>query len=190
MKDFWKLFDRIYVINIPSRSDRLQSIEDQMKSLAIPEYTRKDGIIVNAGVTLKDREAGCKAAHLNIIREAKELGLNRILIFEDDTVFESNAKEVLQKFKEFIAATDYDIFYLGANVFEGHYYCLHAYIVNKQFYDKMLSYESVDKPIDVSIAEGLGNFLCANPRIAYQRSGYSDIQKTDIVYDKLLREGK
>lgn len=190
MIDFWKLFDRIYVINLPSRIDRLQAIEEQMKSVLIPEYHRRDGIIVNEGKILKDREEGCKLAHLGVIQEAKDNNFNRILVLEDDCIFENNTKETLLKYKDSIEKSEYDIFYLGANIYQGRYYSLHAYIVNKSMYDIFLSYKSIDKPIDVLVAEGPGKFYCIDPRIAYQSAGYSDILKQDVFYDQLLRSGK
>ena len=191
MNNIWnELFDRIYAINLPFRPDRLESIEDEMKSVGITEYYLKLGVIVNDGKTLEDRERGCRLAHMTVIQEAKDLNLNRILLLEDDTAFEDNADVEVLKNKELLKLDTWDLFYLGANVWQGQYYSLHAYAVNKRAYDKLLSYRNIDKPLDVLIVDNLqkeGNCHCIKPRICYQKEGYSNIQNEVKNYDNFLR---
>lgn len=70
-------FDKIYVINLDSRVDRMESIRSQFNKIGL-EFTRFSAIKETNGVN------GCRLSHLAILKDAKEQGYKKILICEDD----------------------------------------------------------------------------------------------------------
>lgn len=83
------LFDRIYVINLPERSDRRKEVLAELKRVGL----RHDDPLVQVwrAVRPSDRgdfrsigARGCFLSHLGVLEDAIAQGLDRILIIEDD----------------------------------------------------------------------------------------------------------
>ena len=67
--DFKELFPRTYIINIPEHIQRLEDTKKELAKIGLNDYIVFNGIKINDGKTLQDRENGCKLSHLSIIEE-------------------------------------------------------------------------------------------------------------------------
>lgn len=105
-------FDRIYVVNLPERTDRLQQAICEMNKYNIPfevfegfECDNRDGV------------NGIFLSIYKIIEKCYFNGIENVLIFEDDVLFVNNPQEYFKKidWSLFKYGELYDIFYLGLN---------------------------------------------------------------------------
>jgi glycosyl transferase family 25 len=89
---FAQYFDRVYIINLPSRVDRLTSILRELDRLGFDE-ARARIFVPDAPVPCESNEFPSKGvygnflSHLGILREARQLKANRTLVLEDDAIF-------------------------------------------------------------------------------------------------------
>ena len=113
------VFDRVCVINLKRRQDRLETfwknIEECKWPFKKPEVVEAiDGQIVRApkGWTAGDGAYGCKVTHCRTLEMALMEGVQHLLVLEDDAVFITDFVERLKQF--FIALPkDYDGLCLG-----------------------------------------------------------------------------
>ena len=102
-------FTKIFVINLPERTDRLLDIAEQLYKWNIPYE------LVNA-VKHENGAEGLRITVEGIFREAVKQEWESILIFEDDAIFVDsggNPNEVMEKVVKQLPKT-WDILYLGA----------------------------------------------------------------------------
>jgi len=191
------LFDAIYVINLDSRPDRMIEFKKGMKPLHLDEHriTRFSGIVPPNGVGA----LGCTLSHLEIVREAKEKGYKKILVFEDDaTPFEegiSGMKDIVEDMKN----EEWDVYYLGYNSHEPlelhsknslkakDLFSTHAIAYNSSFFDKFIDdFENNKIEIfDVWLrynVQTMMKCLASYPMLFIQSSSYSDIEKKNVNY--------
>ena len=181
-----------------------------MKALIInlESQTKKRLQVLNETAKLKDIQCeimpaiydtnplkGCTLSHLKCVEYAKENKLEFILILEDDVIFEDNVNEVLKKSLHEIQQFEWNILYLGGLI-KSHSKIVtpnlihakvvnttHAYIIHKRFYDIVLNLDMniiIDKSYRM-LSETHPMYMC-NPMVAYQRPGYSLLQKKDVNY--------
>jgi glycosyl transferase family 25 len=118
-------FDKIFVLNLDCRQDRMERLNDILHYLEIP-YERfpalhKDTVVGLHASLIKQQpystinNAGylaCLLSHLSIYKLAIDRGYKSILIFEDDILIHKNAKEmvydVLKKVPD-----NWDVLYFG-----------------------------------------------------------------------------
>jgi glycosyl transferase family 25 len=94
-KSLESFFDRIYVINLPSRPDRLKSICHELSKLGIVD---KEAILSVPEAPIFDKPGGFSSkgvrgnffSHLGIIEDAYQNRFDRILVLEDDAIFRSH----------------------------------------------------------------------------------------------------
>jgi GR25 family glycosyltransferase involved in LPS biosynthesis len=202
-------FEKIYCINLESRKDRWEQslIEFKEHNLITDRYNAIDGKIVNSLGRLSRGEHGCLLSHLNVIKDAKENNLSKILVLEDDVEFSEN---MTQKFFTYIEELDdWDIIYFGAyhslnNPYNpypllqitDHFYktihsvAAHCYAVNSTVYDALIEEISKkSKPLDDHHTEIQKKFKCfvIRPHLAWQKPSFSDIgeQYADYQFLKL-----
>jgi glycosyl transferase family 25 len=96
MNKFLGYFDDVYYINLDYREDRRKLFEQRSLDIGInakrfsgivPEDGLYDKIESNQKDTRRKWKVGCTLSHQAIVREAKERGLENVLIFEDDCIF-------------------------------------------------------------------------------------------------------
>ena len=116
-----KHFDKIFLINLDRRTDRLRSATEQFEKYGISGVERFpaiDGSAIDkkkyATSKLKTGEIGLILSNIEILKTAKERGYQKILILEDDILF---SDEILNIDYYFDAIPDgaWDMLYLSAN---------------------------------------------------------------------------
>ena len=99
-------FDRVVVINLDRRTDRMEKLGAQLDELGI-QYERFSAIDGKAE-GIEPMEAG-KLSHLKVIQE---LNGEKVLILEDDAHFVDGFQERFDAEMDSLPA-DWDVFYLG-----------------------------------------------------------------------------
>jgi len=195
--------DKIFYINLDRRTDRRDLIEMDLAKLELVAE-RFVGIPYEPGIV------GCGKSHLAVMKLAKERGYKNVLILEDDFTFLVSKEELdvaLEKF--FSNVKDYDVCMLcGQNmsvtpltsglskVIEASN--ASAYIINGAYLDTLIAlYEEALPLLEQTgkhwiyandqvwkVLQRKDNWLCFNPRLGKQRSGYSDNAKAFMDYEK------
>lgn len=127
MANIFNSFDKIYCINLPSRKDRWQNCLVQFGKYNISNNLQKfDGIIYNNPLFNKKQNAhlGCWFSHYTILKHAQVMNYNKILILEDDFVFNVEPEKLNNKLTCCIneLPKNWDLFYLGAYFVKGYDY--------------------------------------------------------------------
>jgi GR25 family glycosyltransferase involved in LPS biosynthesis len=160
-------FDKIYYLNLDSREDRKNRIEEHFNKFGIkserissfvvkPEEVsehNKGMVLDEYNLGLAPARIGCILTQLKAIQNAKEKGYQNVLIFEDDAfILEEHIEAFKEALKELEHLPKWDMLFLGANVLAPIHqvsphigrltgaYCAHAYAVNSHFYDKILDF--------------------------------------------------
>lgn len=122
----FRYFDRVYVLNLPSRSDRRREIQEQLNSLGLDLNELPLELFPAARPSTKgDFDSvgarGCFLSHLAILRQAKLAAYERIAIFEDDLNFAPNFASRVSTIIDALALQKWHIFYGGyecENIYE------------------------------------------------------------------------
>ena len=181
-----EIFDKIYVINLDERTDRLEAFDKQAKSLGI-QYERVPAIKWEKGKIPK--ADACKKSHQIAMKTGIDAGAKRIFIFEDDAEF---CEDFNNKFKDFYAEIpqDWDMLYLGAwhlnfkRFKEGivkmvRSHSAPAYGINTHYLDKCYRSTFHRLPVDLAMAEQheQNKVYCPKPAFVIQTPGYSDLEE-------------
>jgi glycosyl transferase, family 25 len=111
-------FQRIYVINLPHRSDRRREMAEQLNKIGLS--FESPNIQLYRAVRPETPEGfptigarGCFLSHLGVLRDACSRGHERILIFEDDLNFVPDFSARMGKVTNALEQIDWSIFYGG-----------------------------------------------------------------------------
>ena len=200
-------FDLVFCINLPRRTDRRIEAEYEFdkneidvcwingvdgRELENPAAISFDSLPVSKG------DWGCTLSHLNIVIEAKRLGLKNYLVFEDDVALVDNFNDQFD-LKIKTAPKEWDFLYFGgdnvggiesvndhwAKIFKTN--TTHAYAVNHTIYDKLIEVLSQKEKVDICISSlhsVTKSFIC-RPHLAWQKASHSDILNVHSDYVKL-----
>lgn len=182
-------FDKVVVINLDKRVDRLEKISKQLNELGITfeRFSAIDGTGKNPIIAGRD-------SHLQVWRD--NLG-KKVLILEDDAFFVDNFQERFDQIVETLPE-NWDVFYLGVlldkmtgkviKVNNDWYrqiistgtqaYCLHPDIM-QYCIDRIEIYEGY---IDVGLrilAEDLNAYI-TQPNLVTQYPSYSDLRLKEV----------
>lgn len=105
------LFNKVYIINIDDRVDRWKSIVDHLSEIRLTNYERVSATKLNFTSTIskvKLAQISCFHSHLKTLRQSYDLGVEKVLILEDDCRF-------IKSDRLNIINNSYDILYLGCN---------------------------------------------------------------------------
>ncbi|MFV0260113.1 MAG: glycosyltransferase family 25 protein [Acidimicrobiales bacterium] len=124
--DLFAHFDRVYVINLATRVDRRRetlaemarhatagSIEEKVEFFAAKTSDVADGFS-------SPNMRACFLSHLAVLRSVEAAGWERVLVLEDDVVFEDRARELMAALGPEILAGEYDLAQLGYIDVHGH----------------------------------------------------------------------
>ena len=195
-------FSKIYCINMDKSVDRWKSCVEQFENFGL-DVERFSGIEVNHSKNgLLPGEIGVMKTNYEIIKLSKELGLDNVLILEDDFLFVDDFND---KFDSYInqIPDNWDFLYFGGNHEQNlikidenvskmtYSFALHTHAVKNTMYDKILNtLPNEKKPVDVYYAEMMSysNAYVFRPHISFQREGFSNIQNRYVNYDFLLKK--
>ena len=144
------MFGGVYVINLDRRPDRLDQITEELDKIGLP-FKRF------AAIDRKPGTIGCGLSHLAVLKEARDLGLKNVLIFEDDFTFSVGKEEFWEKMAD-LSGTEFDVCMLGYALkhFRMHSKLLvkvleaqtaSAYIVSQCFYDTLIALYEETMPL-------------------------------------------
>lgn len=113
-----QLFPDKVCINLDRRIERWRQMQDKFYQHGIHSVRRfaaidGESLKIPANWPGTPGAYGCLLSHLEVVREARRLGLSSILIFEDDVVFDDQFE---QKFSEYMRQlpSDWDMLFFGA----------------------------------------------------------------------------
>ena len=111
-------FQRIYIINLPSRPDRRHAVLSDLASAGIEADDPRLRIFPgmrpdDAGVFPSRGAHGCYLSHLGILREAIADNLDNVLILEDDLALEPGARQPQPQLVEVLRVGNWDFAYPG-----------------------------------------------------------------------------
>lgn len=203
------IVDRVYYINLDFRPERNKDILNELSSLKITNYERFSAIKPDESILKTSRKSflprkplkyrvgalGCLFSHLEIIKDAKSKGYDRVLILEDDTIFKRDLKplkDAISQLKN--KKLNFELLYLagthitrpkkisGSLVRCIKTYTTNSYIIDKSIYDFIIEgLKDYNEEVDVFYATKVqtrGKSYCVRPHITRQRPGYSDIMHT------------
>ena len=178
---------KVFVLYDDRRSEYYSLIQEEMNNQGILDYT------IVLPVPRETVVSSINVSQKSIIQRAKDEGLYRVVIMEQDIWFpRKDGWEYFIKNEP----NDYDIYlggsYLPDNRFEykapltkiNSYVGHHCVMVHNRYYDRFLDTPE-DKHIDTA-QEGKGEFYLCYPMPALQRPGFSSNNMTQVDYNKIL----
>lgn len=195
MNKFLDYFDEVYVVSLNDRPERRILIKNELDGFNIP-FTWFDAIRDENGIK------GLLLSMKKLFHEILDKGQQMVIIMEDDCAFLLNAKlflkEVLPQFP-----TSYHLMYLGLNLLTQplrlsdnilkvrQAYSTHAIIYTREAIELILPIIDTDNPVPYDILlmkniQGLEQSYCTFPMLATQRKGFSDIERKEIDWGKLM----
>lgn len=182
-----KFFDRVIVINLQRRGDRLRQFDEQAKKIGFEYEVHEaiDGKFIGIDPIVAGR-----LSHIEVLRKIKPL--ENVLICEDDAVFRDDFNEVIDEYMADLPP-NWDIFYLGAlknqiAPMNKHWVRQiettgsHAYCVNPDKVDLFIHIaRENEKWIDVAYRLWCDrtNAYIAHPNLVIQSDGYSDLRESE-----------
>jgi len=195
-----------FYINLPSRPDRKQHVENQLKSIGI-HADRFNAIKMQNGAI------GCSMSHLKIIETAKSNNWEHVLIVEDDILF-TNPSLFKNQFNKFLSNNkDFDVVLIAGNnmppftkmddtcVKVSRCQTTTGYLVQQHYYDTLIkNYKEgilylMKEPNNHRIyaidkywfkLQATDNWLLIIPLSVTQREDYSDIEKRPTNYSPAM----
>lgn len=198
--------NKIYVINLSRRKDRLQHITEECAKhgLEMIRVEAVDGSKILYRIHSKRKAAiiGCYKTHLGLLKQFNDLDNDYFFIAEDDAIFAENFKEKLSNYINELP-DDWDMIYLGGNIkskgsvaeFSSNFkkalnvFCTHAYIVRKKAISALIKkVETKQWKVDVLYTEFQKENKCfiTIPELAWQKAGFSDIEQK-VTENKFLQ---
>lgn len=190
-------FDRVAVINLDRRTDRLASFEYQAKDLGI-DFVRYSAVDAQAfGISPM---TACRQSHHKVLTDAAADGVKRLLVFEDDAEFRAKFNQDFDRLSALIP-DDWQMFYLGANVISpvdigidglcksNAALTTHAYGVKAEIFDTLIQASNDDRyPIDLIYSDLHPQLqvYAAWPALVGQIANFSDIEKRLVNYEFLI----
>ena len=186
-----EFFDKVVVINLDRRTDRMEKLDPQLKELEI-QYKRFSAVDAKK-LDIDPVVAGLRS-HLQVM---KQIAGQRVLILEDDAQFVEDFNEKFEKVMQTLPE-DWDIFYLGALVpkdvglirmVNRHWGIqvlttgTQAYCINPSRLEYFISkLEDYNYYIDIGLrdfAKGLKAYI-TQPNLVVQFPSYSDLRQKEV----------
>jgi hypothetical protein len=189
----WDFFDRIYCISLEKREDRRQAAAASFAKVGLTE--KVEFVIVQRHPF--NVEQGMYESHMTCLRKGLEAGAKRIVVFEDDVVFDRfDAKRFKQCTQFLVEHPDWKVLLLGALIRSsrrttnpfiqkvGYQSLAHAYALNRP-YAETVAYQPWQGIIIDTLFRPLTDHLYAvYPMFAFQNDFASD---NDKKYESLAR---
>lgn len=190
-----------YCIHLSKRVDREENMYKELDYFVKGQYEVIEAIKDPIG------KVGVSKSFKKVIREAKRLQLQQVLIFEDDIKFTSNKSK--DTFIESMGELpkDWDVLlggvYSDTNLFDysenlkkvESFSSLHCVLIRDTMYDIILNhrckdYETthLDNYIGGMSKKGEINVFLTYPMVAIQHTGVSDTVNRNVDYSKMLEK--
>ncbi|MFO7985991.1 MAG: glycosyltransferase family 25 protein [Desulfatiglandaceae bacterium] len=193
---YWDYFDKAFCISLNERKDRQREARRQFAKVGLSEQVE----FVFVRKHPSDCEQGIYESHMMCMEKGLKTGAKRILIFEDDVVFDGFRSEQLEQCVDFLARHPWwNLFFWGCMVkksrrtnnravMEVEYQCLsHAYGVNRKFAETLVQIPWQGVPFDDLIRNLKPDHLyAACPALAFQSSSPSDNERF-LALDRFRR---
>lgn len=201
MSSIGKYFDKVFCINLDRRPDKWELCvkEFEKAGLTVERISAVDGndLVLPAGCRITAPEMGCSMSHVKVLRKMLAEGLEKVLILEDDTEF---MDDVNVQFDKCIMKVpmNWDMLYLGGNHVRPlamlndnnvgrvtRTYTTSHYGISRNMAIKMIpEIEKFQHQVDVTYTKFHATSQCfgLRPPLAWQKPGYSDIQKAHADY--------
>lgn len=189
-------FDRVVLINLERRTDRLERFTARAKEVGL-QFERFEAI--DARTCNLTPPQACAASHREVVTKAKADGVGRLLIFEDDATFPNNFAAECEVVLAHTPA-DWQMLYLGSwphsiipvNDFVARTdgtICTHAIGFKAEVFNLVLGASLGPTPIDneLSIRHSSIKTYMAHPAIVTQMPDYSDIRNHNVDYTEFIR---
>lgn len=180
----WNFFDKIYCISLVERPNRRQAALRQFARVGLAE--RVEFVIVVRHPT--DCEQGIYESHMLCMTKGLQAGAARILIFEDDIVFDRFSPAVLRGCTDFLACDpEWHMLFLGcmvkgsrrtanpAVVMIRYRSLTQAYVVHRRFARELTRHPWKGVPYDDFLRDWQDDrSYAAYPAFAFQSNSRSD----------------
>jgi GR25 family glycosyltransferase involved in LPS biosynthesis len=151
-------FSHTFIINLPERVDRLDGVAREFEEIGFWIHREGGPITVFPGLKFQDADSfpsagfrGSFSSHLAVIERAKEMGLQNVLVCEDDLKFTNVPGEVVGEVIKAIPDKWDMIFFgylypgedegpVGVQPYSGRTMGTHCYAVNGSFFDTLIEY--------------------------------------------------
>lgn len=182
----WDYFNRIYCISLEGREDRRQAAAAAFSTVGLTG--KVEFVIVERHPF--DVEQGMYESHMTCLCKGLEAGAERIVVFEDDIVFDRfDAERFRQATRFFVDHPDWKVLLLGGLIRSsrrtshpciqkvGYQSLMHAYAVNRA-YAETLAYQPWQGIVIDTLFRPLTDHLYAvYPMFAFQNDFASDNDK-------------
>lgn len=118
-KSLFEFFDRVVVVNLDRRPDRLAQLQQHLSDIGWPfrypeRFRAVDGKFVKPPIWWRagPNAWGCQQSHLQIMEKAMMDGIESVLILEDDVFFDQNFRQRVEKFLSAVP-NDWQQIYFG-----------------------------------------------------------------------------
>lgn len=200
-KTLSEIVSKAYCVNLYYRTDRWTRVCEQFANhgLNVERFNAIDGREIKRPYSIRPGNAGCNLSHFLIIETAHMMGLEAIMVFEDDAVLAENFVERMNKCLADLPK-NWDMLMLGGthkemptpvtdNIWKvNKAFTTHGYIMRSTVYEIYLDrLKAMDMPLDEMQTEiqKICNVYVTNPPMAWQEAGFSDIEGRDMNYTHL-----
>lgn len=184
MSHWTSYFDKVFLINLPHRTDRLQTATQELGNHNIP-------FTVVEAIKDADGRLGLYKTMIELFKICIERKYKRILVFEDDIKFLYSPDEKMDNVIKEITRF-WDLLYLGCNatvefkrkfsenlLYNERSFSSHAVGYSAFCMDYLLK-EPIHLPYDEMLCNSIqkdGLSFCVNPILVTQIPNFSDIEK-------------
>jgi glycosyl transferase, family 25 len=159
-------FDRIAIINLPERTDRLDSLRVELARVGLDINEPK--VSIPAAPKPSDANGfrsrgvyGNLLSHLSILEDAQADNLESVLILEDDAIFRHSFDKMQGDIANSLKANHWDQLFLGHSIssglpkaksglvrYSGDFFWAHCYAVHRRFLSQLIHYirATIDRP--------------------------------------------
>ncbi len=191
--------DKIIYINLKQRTDRKQKIENQLHNFGLYDYIRVDAIKTTNGAV------GCALSHIEALEIAIKNKYKRVLIMEDDFVFEVSPCKLHKKFALLSSSNfDFHVLLLSHNIqkhfpthipgisrvlesqtasgYIVHFTCFHTLLAIFKESAQTITNQFIAIDQYWKVIQPVTKWYAFYPRLGYQGPSYSDIEKKYVNY--------
>jgi hypothetical protein len=179
----WDFFDRIYCISLEERGDRRQSAMAQLRKVGL--HDKVEFLIVKRHPC--NVEQGIYESHMACLKKGLAAGAERIVVFEDDILFDRYDTDRLRRCTQFLLShPDWQVLLLGGLIHSSRkteepavqkvtYQSLaHAYALNRS-YAETLAYKPWEGIVmDVLFRPLVDHIYAICPMFAFQSNSPTD----------------